>query len=215
MDRLKLLFCAYRNWALEIVEAFKQYEYKLIQESDKNSIAVIAETFHPDYIFFLGWSWIVESSIVERYKCICLHPSPLPLYRGGSPIQHQILNGETMSAVTLFRMDSGLDTGDIYFQESISLEGELTDIFKEIVEKGIIGINAILDGAKSYPQNHSLATTYRRRKPSASEIRSEDFSLYTAKELANKVRCLQSPYPEPFIICKDGTKLYLHKVSYE
>ena len=48
-----------------------------------------------------------------------------------------------------------------------------------------------------------------------SEINIDDFKNYTAKELHNKVRALQNPYPNAFIVCKDGTKLYLEKVRVE
>ena len=42
-----------------------------------------------------------------------------------------------------------------------------------------------------------------------SEIKLEDFNNFTAEELHNKIRSLQNPYPNSFIICKDGTKLFL------
>jgi len=45
-----------------------------------------------------------------------------------------------------------------------------------------------------------------------SEIKIEDFNNYTAKELYDKVRALQNPYPNPFIICKNGTKLFFERV---
>ena len=46
-----------------------------------------------------------------------LHPSPLPKYRGGSPIQNQIINGESKSAVTLFKINNKIDQGDIIYQK--------------------------------------------------------------------------------------------------
>ena len=42
-----------------------------------------------------------------------------------------------------------------------------------------------------------------------SEINTEDFNHYTAEELHDKIRALQSPYPNAYIKCKDGTKLFL------
>ena len=65
-----------------------------------------------------------------------LHPSPLPKYRGGSPIQNQIINGEKNSAVTLFKMTRNLDDGDIYKQIPFSLKGSLDDIFNRIIKLG-------------------------------------------------------------------------------
>ena len=68
---------------------------------------------NPEIIFFIGWSWIIDDHLIKSNKCICLHPSPLPKYRGGSPIQHQIINGESLSAVTFFEMTNDLDAGDM------------------------------------------------------------------------------------------------------
>ena len=47
-----------------------------------------------------------------------------------------------------------------------------------------------------------------------SEILIEDFLKLSSKELHNKIRCLQDPYPNAFIRCKDGSILYLKKSSY-
>ena len=161
-------------------------------------------------IFFVGWSWIISENIIEKYKCICLHPSPLPKYRGGSPLQHQIINGETESAVTLFEMDNGIDTGDILFQKTISLEGNLSDIFIRIINVGCIGIREIVNGNyESVKQDENKSSFFNRRKIKMSEITTDDIQKYTAKELHNKIRALQSPYPNAFLKCKNGTKLFL------
>ena len=106
----KILFCGYRPWAKEIYYSIahgNQYKIKsslkLIESLDEFKEEIELEK--PKAIFFVGWSWIVEKDIVDNHLCICLHPSPLPKYRGGSPIQNQIINGEEESAVTLFKMD--------------------------------------------------------------------------------------------------------------
>ena len=47
-----------------------------------------------------------------------------------------------------------------------------------------------------------------------SEIKIEDFNNLTSKEIHNKIRCLQDPYPNAFIKCKDGSILYIKKSHY-
>ena len=124
---MKIWVCAYREWALEI--------YSQVKEEVNCSLITSKEQFNKtnftknDIIFFLGWSWIVSEDVIKKHKCICLHPSPLPKYRGGSPIQHQIINGESLSAVTFFRMTDKLDAGVILYKEYFSLKGNLKDIF--------------------------------------------------------------------------------------
>ena len=207
-----ILICGYRDWAFNLFNnVTNSVIEKCIYVDDKDLLEEMIDTYNPIYIFFIGWSWIIEDDIINNYPCICLHPSPLPKYRGGSPIQHQIINGEIESAVTLFKMDKGIDTGDILFQKKFSLLGDLKDIYNQISEVGTIGVIDIIEnGYQSITkQNENDATFYKRRKPSMSEIKLEDFSNFTAKELHNKIRSLQNPYPNSFIVCKDGTKLFL------
>jgi|TARA_Y100000310_G_scaffold25364_1_gene24287 methionyl-tRNA formyltransferase len=219
-----ILFCGYREWAIKIYDfindEFKEkLDLKLVRTAEELKETI--RNLNPDLIFFVGWSWIVEKEAVNKFKCICLHPSPLPKYRGGSPLQHQIIYGEKESAVTLFIMDENVDKGPIVWQEIFSLEGDLKDIFERIIEKGKFGMNSIissfLDGKniKEVPQDKSKATYYKRRNPEQSEIKPEDFNKYDAEELYNKIRALQDPYPNAFVVCKNNTKLYIQKAKIE
>lgn len=210
---MKVWICAYREWALEIYNQVKEeINCDLITTKEQFNKTQFAKN---DIIFFLGWSWIIPNNIIQKYKCICLHPSPLPKYRGGSPIQHQIINGESLSAVTFFKMTDKLDEGPILYQEYFSLKGNLKDVFSRIIPLGTSGILRILTfNIKEDLQDESQATFYKRRKPEDSEISIEDFKKYTAKELHNKIRALQDPYPNAYIKCKDK-KLFIQISQYE
>lgn len=203
-----------REWALRIFAKLSTDDKCLITGRNYD----IINKLHPDLVVFLGWSHIIPEDVVAKHKCICLHPSPLPRYRGGSPIQHQIINGEETGAVTLFVMDKGVDTGPIVFQREISLCGELCDIFDRIVDVGAQGLNEYIPvHASVVPivQNESWATTFKRRKPSQSEITVDEITTNDAVSIHNKVRSLQHPYPLPYILCNGGTKLYILRTSIE
>ena len=210
-----ILFCGYREWSKEIFKRLDSYTKKvvnLIHITKGDDLKKSVDEHSPEFIFFVGWSWIIDKDIIENYNCICLHPSPVPKYRGGSPIQHQIMNGETKSAVTLFKMDEGIDTGDILYQIGINLNGELKDIFDRIIAVGVVGIKNILDRKYTQiKQDDKESTFYRRKTPNMSEIKIEDFEKYTSEQIHNKIRALQNPYPNAFIKCKDGTNLFLTK----
>ena len=62
---------------------------------------------------------IVPQSVFEvpRLGSICFHPSPLPRYRGGSAINWQIIKGESATAVSVFWVDPGIDTGPVVLQK--------------------------------------------------------------------------------------------------
>ena len=139
-----------------------------------------------------------------------LHPSPLPKYRGGSPIQNQIINGEKESAVSLFKMNKFLDEGDIYFQKEFSLEGKLDDIFFRITDIGFTGSCKIIDNEYSITkQDHSKATYFKRRKPEDSEITLDEIKTKPAEYIQNKIRMLNDPYPNAYIKTFDNKKLYI------
>ena len=213
---MKIWICAYRDWAKKIfIEIKKNYKCKLIKSKEEfNNIK--NQIKKNDKIFFLGWSWIVPKNIITKYECICLHPSPLPKYRGGSPIQHQIINGENESAVTFFRMEKKLDSGNILFQKKFSLNGDLQNIFSRITSLGILGISNLLNNIiKEQVQNEKEATFFKRRIPKESEILVEDFKKNSAKAIYNKIRSLQDPYPNAFVVCRDGKKIFFKKIYYQ
>ena len=211
-----ILICGYRDWSFDLFCYVNTCVIdNCVYVDDKDLLEEMVDEYEPKYIFFIGWSWIIKDDIVNNYKCICLHPSPLPKYRGGSPMQHQIINGEKTSAVTLFEMDEGSDTGDILYQKEFSLDGDLNDIYSRVTELGINGVIEIIENGyqNQIKQNEEEATFYKRRKPSMSEIKIDDISNFTASQLQDKVRALQDPYPNAFISCKDGTKLYIKKTE--
>ena len=140
-----------------------------------------------------------------------MHPSPLPKYRGGSPLQNQIINGETTSAVSIFKMTDKIDEGPLCFQEAISLKGNIFDILDRIKR---IAVDAIIDIIDRYPditfwEQKGEESLYQRRTPEQSKITMNELMNKPAEYLYNKIRMLQSPYPNAFIECQDGSKLYI------
>ena len=215
-----IYICAYRDWGIEIYNriscSFAKNNYNVTLINSVDVLEFYSQIFDEnDTIFFLGWSWLVDDEIINKCNCICLHPSPLPKYRGGSPIQNQIINEEIISAVTFFRMNDKLDGGDILFQEELLLDRDLDDIFNMIVKLGILGIRHILDNnPEGVKQNEGEATFYSRITPDKSEITLDEIKNKPARYLHNKIRMLNDPYPNAYIKCKDGSKLYLTKSHY-
>lgn len=208
----------YRDWAIDIYEKIYEVyknEHNFLIWSKKDAFNADAlKEFKPDLILWYGWSWIVEDVFVNDYESIMLHPTPLPKYRGGSPIQNQIINGEKLGAVSLFRMNEGLDKGDIYQQLPISLNGTLEDIFRRISDLGFAATcNIIERNYTSTVQDHTKSTYFKRRSPKDSEITIEELQSKTSEYLYNKVRMLADPYPNAYIKTIDGRKLYLKNVE--
>jgi len=220
---MNIVGCGYRDWALEIFRNIGRQENvnMSVLTSPSSVTPSVLDGLRPDLVLFYGWSWIVPRDIVEKYLCLCLHPSPLPEYRGGSPLQHQILANERMSAVSIFRMAEEMDTGPLCFRESFSLDGTMDDIFRRITFIGIRATKTIIsklrnDSLRFWPQKtDGEVKTHQRRKPHESEITIDEIRNSPARCLHNKIRALADPYPNAFIVCGDGRKLYLTKAFIE
>ena len=210
---------AAKSWFDEYIPPIREVDPKKL-EALLGSQSLIPElnTFRKEenILLFYGWSWLVPPCLTDDYLCICLHPSPLPKYRGGSPIQNQVIAGETTGGITLFKMGQGLDDGPIFTQRLISLDGSLSNILYQIQSKGVTATAQLLHHWRNKtlvfePQNESQATWCKRRKPSDGQILPAD----TALEIYNKVRCLQDPYPNAFLVGADGKKIFVKEVDYE
>ncbi|RME62548.1 MAG: methionyl-tRNA formyltransferase, partial [Nitrospirae bacterium] len=80
----------------------------------------------PDIGVVVAYGKIIPKKILDRLKCINLHASLLPKYRGAAPVQWAIINGEKTTGVTTMLMDEGLDTGPILMQEEVEILDEDT-----------------------------------------------------------------------------------------
>ena len=204
---MKILAIGYRSWAISIYQNLAKKKIKIKIVKKDVSLKVIKK-YNPNFILFYGWSKKVSKKIVENYKCIMLHPSRLPRYAGGSPIQNQIIRNVKYSAVSLFRMNKKIDHGNIIFQKKISLSGNLNDIFERIISVGTeLSLRLLKNNYKE--KKMKVTKIYSRRKPSESEITLKEIKSKSAIYLYNKIRMLQDPYPNAFIKTADGKKLYL------
>ncbi len=86
------------------------------------------KNLRPDLIVVVAYGKILPKNVLElpKYGCLNIHASLLPKYRGASPIQWAIINGETETGVTAMYMDEGLDTGDIIDSSSVAIDDEDT-----------------------------------------------------------------------------------------
>ena len=209
---MKVLGIGYRDWAISIYKNLlkEKVDIKIIKK--KKIILKDIKKHKPQIILFYGWSRKVTKNIVKKYKCIMLHPSKLPLFAGGSPLQNQIIRNVKKSAVTLFIMNEKIDKGNIIAQKKIMLTGELDNIFNRIIK---IGTQLSLKVIKRKIQEKKIKVKkiYKRRKPSQSEITLEEIKTKNANYLYNKIRMLQDPYPNAYIKTFDGKKLFIQKAS--
>lgn len=214
---MKILCIGYRTWALSIYSNLKKnfpnYKIKILKKK-KNISYKFIKKFDPKLILFYGWSWIINEKIFKNYTSLMLHPSDLPKFRGGSPIQNQIINGVKKSAVTIFKVNNILDGGPIYKKKQFMLTGGINKIFRRIEN---IGTNLTIDIIKGkyriYNQNLNNSTIYKRRSPKDSEIKLNEIKNRTGQYLLDKIQMLEDPYPNAYIKTKDNKKLLIRSAK--
>jgi methionyl-tRNA formyltransferase len=106
----------------------KTWNIPILQPEKISNIKSEISNLKPDMIVAAAYSQIIPKEILEipKYGCLNIHPSLLPKYRGPSPIQSAILNGDERTGVTIFLIDEKLDHGPILSQKSIKIEGKET-----------------------------------------------------------------------------------------
>lgn len=170
---------------------------------DENVVKELKE-IECDYIVVAAYGQILPREILEHAPCINLHASILPKYRGASPIQQTLLNGDDKTGVTAMLMNEGLDTGDIIKIEEIdvgqnemaeSLFNRLTDVACELTVD-------VLQNFDKYPptkQDDSKSSHCIKITKQDGEVAFED-----AKTLFNKYRAFT---PWPGVYLSSGLKL--------
>ena len=216
---MKIILIGYRDWALNAFSHFKDLKIVKSNEDLSNFLSTV-DSNEDLCLIFTGWSEIIKLEIINKFICICLHPSDLPKFRGGSPIQNQKINGIKKTKLTAFRMNNKIDQGAIIFKTEINLDGHMKDIFLSLENATIRIIRKIIESPnKSFltgvSQDESKATFFKRRKPHESEIKLSELASLPAEKLYQKICSLEDPYPNAFIRTIDNRKIVLKLVEIE
>ena len=157
-----------------------------------------------DYIIVAAYGQILPKEIIEYVPCINLHASILPMYRGASPIQQSLLNGDTQTGVTAMLMDEGLDTGDILKIKRIDISSDemIETLFERLTQ---IAATLTIDVLKNFnnlsptKQDNSKATHCKKITKADGKIEFDN-----AQEIYNRYRAFT---PWPGIFLQSGLKL--------
>jgi methionyl-tRNA formyltransferase len=164
----------------------------------------------PDLITVAAYGRILPPAILSLPSsgCINVHASLLPKYRGASPIQWAIVNGETKTGITTMLLDEGMDTGAMLLQEAVpitsddtadTLSQRLADLGGRLLVETIAQLKA--GTLVPRPQDASQATLAPLLKKEDGAI---DWAL-PALALVNRVRGL-SPWPGAYTTLTGGDR---------
>lgn len=153
--------------------------------------------YDADIYIVVAFGQILTKEILEipPLGCLNIHASLLPKYRGASPINWAILNGEKETGVTIIQMDAGIDTGDMLLKEAIPISSEETadSLHDKLMEVGgnlIVKALSLLACGQIKPevQDHAKATHVGKIEKSFGCINWEE----PAVVIERKVRGLNS-----------------------
>lgn len=169
------------------------------------------KSLKPDLVIVAAYGKIIPLAAFETpgFGCINVHVSLLPKYRGPSPIQNALLQGETETGITIMLMDEGVDTGDIIKQEKVSIlpDDNSQTLTEKLSKKGAELLLKTIplwieQKIEPIPQDSEKATFCEL-------IEREDGRIYwtvPATEIYNRFRAL-TPWPGIFTYYESGSGL--------
>ncbi len=204
----KLMPCPVKKTALDLNIPYYQ---PLKIRKDEIALDKIKE-IEPDLNVVVAYGQIIPSSIIyfPRYNSLNVHFSLLPKYRGASPVQKALLDGEAKTGITIFELNEKMDEGDILVQEEVNVfpDENAADLEARLAQKGadlLIKAIAQIDKLKHRKQDHSQATY-------APKIRKEDGKIDWTKNslcIERRVRAF-TPWPSAYAFLKD-IRIKIHR----
>lgn len=170
----------------------------------------------PEMVVVAAFGQILPKAIIEypRFKCLNIHPSLLPKYRGAAPLNWAIIRGETKTGITIMLMDEGMDSGDVILQQESPLAANETygDLHDRLALEGasllIETIDLMVAGnAQPHPQDSSLVSFAPRLKKETGLI---DWTS-NVSDIVNLIRGL-CPSPAAYTFL-DGQNLKIFKAQ--
>lgn len=192
-NRGKISCCAVKNYAAE--RGLKVFQFDSVSREGAETLRAL----RPDVIVTCAFGQFLSEEILSLapFGVINVHASLLPAYRGASPVQSALINGETVTGVTIMRTVKKMDAGDIILSEEVPVgeEENFGGLFERLSRVGARLLDEALTllekgNAVFMPQDDSLATYCKKITKETEKI---DFSM-PAKKINDLIRGL-SPAP--------------------
>lgn len=195
----------------------------LTPENFSGDMGVAAEKWlaekNADFFIIVAYGVLVPQNIIDIPKngAFNLHFSLLPKYRGASPIQSAILNGEKKSGISIFKLVLGMDAGEVFIQEEIDLEKDGAskmhlEAWDEMVDMGSQKILELCTNFPEFsgtPQDEEEATFCGKFSKSDGEI---FLRTDSAEEMLRKFRAF-SLWPGIFFFDEKQKRVKILQIS--
>ena len=156
----------------------------------------LAALIDADLLLTIGYGVILPTSVISlpTHGSINLHFSLLPRWRGAAPVQRAIEAGDSVSGVTVFALDEGMDTGPIYLEKRFALDADITsdELLNELADLGVEAVAQTLtlieQGVRPHAQSLEGATRAMKISKGDAQI---DWNQ-SAEVISQKIRAFTS-----------------------
>jgi methionyl-tRNA formyltransferase len=183
-------------------------------EGEEQTLRALADA---DLLLTIGYGVILPTRVISspRHGSINLHFSLLPRWRGAAPVQRAIEAGDSVSGVTVFALDEGMDTGPIYLEKRFALDADITsdELLNELAELGVEAVAETLalieEGVRPRTQSVEGATRAFKISKEEAEV---DWNQ-SAPVISQKIRAFTSS-PGAWTIFRGSTvKIFTPLIS--
>jgi methionyl-tRNA formyltransferase len=189
----------------------------VLRPRDVNDKAVVdaLAPLDADAVVLAGYGQILREPLVSmfRFGCINLHGGRLPHYRGSSPMNWALINGDAEITVTAIVIDAGIDTGDVIGERTFPVRidetiGDVQRRANELFPELVVEVLDRLERGTAEPrrQDEAEATYWTLRFPDDGLVVWDQLS---ALQVHNRIRALAPPYPGAFTFWR-GRRVNLH-----
>lgn len=158
------------NRTLEVADIAAEHGIPVLTPDRPQDISDQLASYGADAAVLVAYGRIIPQSVIDLFPggIINVHPSLLPKYRGPTPIESAILNGDTHTGVSIMQLTAGMDEGPVYAQKTVDLHGTETkfDLYDTLVQTSadllISTLPAVLDGQLRAVEQDSSQATYSK-----------------------------------------------------
>ena len=170
---------------------------------------------HFDVIVVIAYGQLLPETILTmcRHGALNIHGSLLPKYRGASPIQSAIIQGEAITGVTIMQMNVGMDTGDILLQKKIPIENHTSgDLFTLM---GQVGAETLLEALAQIENGSLTRTPQDETQATHAPMLTKEMGLIDWTKTSQEIVCLVNglnPWPVAYTLLGE-MPLKIYKAS--
>lgn len=214
--KIQNIFIAKKNLKDQFLKKLRKKKINLSIIKSLKEPKILKALRASDLGIVCGFPYIFKKKLLKssKFGLINCHAGMLPKYRGGSPLNWQIINDENFFGLSVIKIDEKIDTGEIIEEKRIKLLKKYNikdlhkianDKFPKMVENSIL---KLINNVKNTKQSKKNSNYFKQRNPQDSEI---NFKKMSMNEIKLYLRALQAPYPEPYFIY-DKKKIIIKKI---